>query len=342
MLSNELTIIVVTYNSMDILPHFLVHLKNALQDEQCEIIISDNCSSDDIQNYINRYHPDVHLVKLKENMGYGAALNEGIKIAKTPYVALMNPDVIVEPGGFNELIIFLKEHPEAAAVSGLIAHCTEIPKSLTINSLFPDKKVAANIKYENLFSRIVYYTGLRYKLPKAKFLKSWKMVKIKDYIEVTRLEGSFGIFRREALLKAGLFDPRLFLYFEEDDIAIRLKKFNYKIYITNRTVIAHVHGKGSNLSRSIVSEKILLNSTYLFFRKYYGLAYAWISFFTIWTIISIILLLKILLKKDHYTLMELWKWHFYSLLLKGKTPKNTIPNNSSINYDWSTKIKTNN
>lgn len=337
MLAEKLTIIVVTYNSMKVLPSFFRHLENALDGEHCPVLVCDNASKDGVKVFIKKDWPNVTLLGSQKNEGYGAALNRGIAACKTQFVALMNPDVAVQPLGFYKLVEFLNDNPDAAGVSGPIKHCKKYPENFNFKSLFPDKKIGVHFKYENLKSRLIYYSGILHKCPQFKFLITWSIVSAVDSLQVSRIEGSFGIFRKTALLKAGLFDPRLFLYWEEDDLAFRLKKNGYKLYISNRTSIVHLQGEGSKLSGSIVTEKILLNSIYLFFRKHYGLLYAWFSFFTIWAVLTLVTVYQLIFNRSgSKPTASLWKWHLESLLSLGGLPEGTIPDGGKegVNYIW--------
>jgi N-acetylglucosaminyl-diphospho-decaprenol L-rhamnosyltransferase len=132
------------------------------------------------------------------------------------------------------------------------------------------------------------------------------------------------VFRREALIRAGLFDPRLFLYFEEDDIAIRLIKHGYRLYVTDRAVVVHLSGKGSGLSPATARGEILLDSQYAFFRKHYGAGYAWAAFFALWAVLSVIVPYQHCLGRPHRALtFALWRWHLRRLLGGGAAAAGT-------------------
>jgi GT2 family glycosyltransferase len=337
MLAEKLTIVVVTYNSMKVLPSFFRHLENALDGEECLILVCDNASNDGIKEFIEEYWPNVNLLRSERNEGYGAALNRGIAACKTQFIALMNPDVVIKKGGFNDLVTFLEERPLAAGVSGAVIHMREYNENVDFNQLLREQPISVHFGYYNLLSRILFYSGIQTKFRQFRFLVQWSLVPACDSISVSRLNGSFGVFRKEALVEVGMFDPRLFLYFEEDDIALRLTKKGYELYVTDRTVIIHTPGKGSALSGTIAADKILLNSQYLFFKKHKGLFYTWVSFFAIWAVLTIVTGYQLIFNRSgSKTTASLWKWHLESLLRWGGVPEGTIPDGGKedVNYIW--------
>src|SRR5216117_1115958 len=130
----------------------------------------------------------------------------------------------------------MEERPRAAGASGLVVHVREYPSTFVRDRLFPRDQAAVHFGYENVLTRASFYSGLQTKFSHRPWLVPWSMVPAGDAISVSRLNGCFGVFRREALFEVGLFDPRLFLYFEEDDLALRLRTSGWALYVTARTV----------------------------------------------------------------------------------------------------------
>ena len=322
---------------MKVLPSFLQGLCESLDGHECQIVICDNFSQDGVENYLRNEWPTVSFLPSFRNEGYGAALNRGIAASKTPFLALMNPDVTVQLGGFEKLVSFLEERPLAAGVSGVVAHLKECPKTFSLETIFPEKEIPVNLGYATLKTRLFYYGGLRTKFRKNPVFVPWSTVTPSDAISVSRLNGAFGVYRKDALCEVDMFDPRFFLYFEEDDLALRLIGKGYKLYVTDRTIIVHQSGTGSDLSSHPITNKILLNSQYMFFAKHYSVFYAWISFFSIWCLLTILSILQTVLGRTAAeNTISLWYWHFHSFLTKGAIPLETIPGGGKegINYNW--------
>lgn len=340
MLTDQLSIIVVTYNSMGVLRSFLQRVREALAGERCAILVCDNCSEDGVEDFLKRQSSGISFLGSGKNEGYGAALNRGILAAKTPFVALMNPDAAIQPGGFRRLVDFMEERPRAAGASGVVVHLREYPSSFELERLFPRGGVPVHFGYEGVMSRLGFYSGLQTKLRGWSWFVPWTTVPASDEISVSRLNGCFGVFRRDALMEVGLFDPRLFLYFEEDDMARRLIGRGYKLYVTARTIVVHLSGTGSAASASRATDLVLLNSQYIFFRKHYGRWYAWAGFFAIWGVITLGVAYRALVRGGRSSLRHLWTWHLQSVLRGGGLPPGTIPGGGreGVNYNWSAPI----
>jgi hypothetical protein len=340
MLADQLTIVVVTYNSMEALPSFFQRVTDATAGEPCRILVCDNGSEDGVEDFVGRQSGEISFLGSRTNEGYGAALNRGIVAATTPFVALMNPDVAIQPGGYRELVRFMAERPRAAGASGVVVHVREYPSSFVRDRLFPRGQVAVHFGLENVLTRLSFYSGLQTKFSHRPWLVSWSTVPARDEISVGALNGCFGVFRRDALFEVGLFDPRLFLYFEESDLSLRLRTRGYELYVTARTVVVHRSGTGSAATRSRTTELILLNSQYLFFRKHYGRGYTWAAFFAIWAVITVGVAYRAVVRGGRGSLSHLWTWHLRSLLCGGGTPAGTIPGpgKDGVNYDWSAPI----
>src|SRR5438552_2956896 len=201
MLADQLTIVVVTYNSMPALPSFFHRVKDATAGDPCKILVSDNGSDDSVEDFVGRQPGEISFLGSRENAGYGAALNRGIIAASTPFVALMNPDVAIQPGGYRELVRFMEERPRAAGASGLVVHVREYPSTFVRDRLFPRDQAAVHFGYENVLTRASFYSGLQTKFSHRPWLVPWSMVPAGDAISVSRLNGCFGVFRREALFE---------------------------------------------------------------------------------------------------------------------------------------------
>ena len=95
MVKMNLTIVIVNWNNKKILQDCLKSIYQTHPDYQCEIIVIDNHSKDGSVEMIEDQFPEVKLVKNNENLGLAKANNQGIKLAKTNYILLLNNDTII-------------------------------------------------------------------------------------------------------------------------------------------------------------------------------------------------------------------------------------------------------
>ncbi|MHB8647810.1 MAG: glycosyltransferase family 2 protein [Thermomicrobiales bacterium] len=113
---SRVSIIVPTYNGL----RYLVSCLRALQsqtDQDFQIIVVDDGSSDGTLDIVRRDFPGVAIVRLPTNGGLACAQNAAIATSNTEYVILLNNDTEPEPQWLERLVRVADEHPEAWAVA---------------------------------------------------------------------------------------------------------------------------------------------------------------------------------------------------------------------------------
>ncbi len=98
----DVSAVIVAHGRRDLVVRLLGSLRSGSMVPR-EIIVVDNDSPDDTAAVIRRDHPDVILVEAGVNLGYGAGVNLGVRRARQPVVAVLNSDVVVEPGWLSPL-----------------------------------------------------------------------------------------------------------------------------------------------------------------------------------------------------------------------------------------------
>ena len=196
----ELSIIIVTYNSeadiYDCL--YSVYQHNDIGDA-LEVIIVDNHSThyDIMHDDILKRYPQVTIVQNTHNGGYGQGNNVGIYIAKAPIVAIMNPDVRVIQPIFAAALQALQE--DTIMCGGKQMHT---PTQLGWSYAFDYNAMSyLQVPLRNIYKRFGYY----------------------DYRHM-HLSGAFFFVQKDCFERIGMFDERIFMYGEECDIHLRLRK----------------------------------------------------------------------------------------------------------------------
>jgi N-acetylglucosaminyl-diphospho-decaprenol L-rhamnosyltransferase len=104
----DVAVVVVTYNSADVVGDLLASLPAALGDLRADVVVVDNGSTDATREVI-RGRTDCTLVE-STNLGYSAGINRGVKeAAPAPAILVLNPDVRLEPGAVPTLLAALAE-----------------------------------------------------------------------------------------------------------------------------------------------------------------------------------------------------------------------------------------
>ncbi len=112
----QLSIIIVNWNAGEYLQTCLHSLQaNALPDGW-EIIVVDNASTDSSIEAVKSAFPAVRLLRNQENVGFAAANNLALPLARGEFVLLLNPDTEVAPNTLMGMMGYLREHPHIGVV----------------------------------------------------------------------------------------------------------------------------------------------------------------------------------------------------------------------------------
>lgn len=231
----ELSIIIVSYNACVFLRKALDSVLIATRDITAEVIVIDNNSNDGSPQMVEESYPTVKLIRSIENKGFAAACNIGIESSAGNFILILNPDTIAEPDAFRVCLDFMADHPEAGAVG---ARMTDGK-----GRFLPESKRA----YPSPMTSFFRFSGLGLIFRKSPLFNRYYLGNIPDNQECKCdiLTGAFMFIRREALLKAGLFDTSYFMYGEDIDLSWRIVQAGFTNYYLPDARITHFKGKSS-------------------------------------------------------------------------------------------------
>ena len=108
----DVSVVIVSYESRALLARCLAALAaDAGRTATCEVIVVDQASQDGTAAWLAAEHPDVRVVALPENVGFGAGNNRGAALASGRWLLLLNSDAFVRPGAIDELVRFAEARP---------------------------------------------------------------------------------------------------------------------------------------------------------------------------------------------------------------------------------------
>ncbi|MDJ0791798.1 MAG: glycosyltransferase family 2 protein [Acidimicrobiia bacterium] len=128
----DVTLVVVTYNSADVLEGFVDSLPEGLEGAgSYRVVVSDNASADDSVAMARRLLPDAIVVASPTNRGYAAAINAAVRAAgPTRYLLILNDDIRLKPGSVRRLMAAFDAHADTGiAVPRLVDGDGELLKS---------------------------------------------------------------------------------------------------------------------------------------------------------------------------------------------------------------------
>ncbi len=226
----DLSIIIVNYNTCDLLRDCLDTVYASEGDFEYEVIVVDNCSPDGSVAMVHQDFPQAELIANEVNKGYAYANNLGMRQARGDYVLLLNPDTVLPPNALKDMITFMEERPDTG-VAGPKLVLADGSLDLACRRSFPTLDVAL---YRLLGLSKRYPNSPRYNRYNLGYLDPNQVA------EVDSVVGAFMLIRRKALDQTGFFDERFFMYAEDIDLCYRIKvDCGWKIYYNPAVVVTH-------------------------------------------------------------------------------------------------------
>lgn len=259
----KLSLIIIAYNTKDLVIKQINHLKTIKSNIDYEIIVVDNGSNDNIQEITSQFN-DVKFIMSKNNLGYFGGANLGVKNSIGEYLFILNSDILASDYCFDELINFIEKNENI----GIIA-----PKLM-----YPDERGVQSscFRFHNILTPLVRRTALG----ETKFgiFENKKMLmddfNHEDTIECDWVLGAAFIIKRSFLDKIGGFDERYFLYYEDMDICKTTWANNKKVVYLHTTYMIHNHARSSAKNKTFFETiknkalKIHITSSVKYFFKF--------------------------------------------------------------------------
>lgn len=209
----EVTVVIVVYHQRRDLARLLPTLAHAASDP-LEVLVIDNGApadrEDDTRAWLAAAHPEVRLLALDANVGYGAANNLGVLEARGEFVLVLNPDTEVQPGAIDRLRGAL---PPASFVNP----CLLLPDG-RVNALGLAVSPGGIATCDGLYGPVPTDTALR---------------------AVAALSGAAIFGRRQDWLKVGGFVPEYFLYGEDVEWSMRARARGFFLFCVPDASVVH-------------------------------------------------------------------------------------------------------
>ena len=268
----KVSVIILSYNTKSLLEECLRAVYNSknIDKEELEVIVVDNNSSDDSCEMVSKKFAQARLIKNKENIGYSAGNNAGIKIATGSYILLLNSDAVVEKDTLKTMLDFMDQNQ----LLGVSTCRVELPNG--------ELDWACHRGFPTPWNAFTYFAGFERLFPKSRvfsgYHQSWKDLKKPHEVDV--ISGAFFLIRREIINKVGLLDERFFMYGEDIDLCYRIRQAGYRIMFNPSVKVLH-HKKQSGRNKDDEeirkqSERFFFETMELFYRKHYVHKYPWI------------------------------------------------------------------
>jgi GT2 family glycosyltransferase len=291
----KLSIVIVSYNTKDVLRDCLSSL-DAVKDEVLfEIIVVDNASEDGSVEMLGSSFPSVKLIRNEKNVGFAAANNKARDYCNGEYILFLNSDTTVPKGTLYETVKYLDENQDVGSVTcKLVLPSGELDRDARRSFITPWIGLThLFLKLDRLF-------------PKSKlFGKYWYGYISPDTThEVDTIEGAYHLTRKKVFDEVGWFDEKYFLDGEDLDLCYRIHEKGWKIIYYPKVQTIHIKGaskgkEGILKQRISLKDKILfrtrgVDSMEIFYKKYLWQKYPLILNYTVILGIRVMKLLRII------------------------------------------------
>lgn len=229
-----ISVVIPNYNGQVLLPQILPTVLTALQNIglASEIVVVDDCSTDQSLALLSRQFPTIEVVSNDVNSGFSVTANKGIRAAKYEWVLLLNSDVKLERNYFQPLLKYTQQQ-EVFGVMGRIIG-------------WHDEGIQDGAKYPS-------FQGVKIKTSGNYILRDDEVPK--HGLFTMYLSGANAFMRKEVFLKIGgfneLFSP---FYVEDFELSLRAWRLGYVCCYEHEAVCRHQ--TSTTIARGNRKEKI--------------------------------------------------------------------------------------
>jgi len=250
-------IVIVNWNSGHQLKECIESIIIHKEDEVSKIIVVDNDSVDSSLEAIENF-PNVSIIRNIENLGFGAACNIGAKVGNAPYILFLNPDTRVESNSLSVPLVFMEQ-----AYNSKVGICG-------IQLVDEQGIVSRSCAYSPTFGRLFFSVIGLDKFSKFKStgmaMSTWNHLNTQH---VDQVIGAFYFIRRNIFESCKGFDEQFFVYFEEVDLAKRIKDLGWTSWYLTEAKAFHA---GGGTSEQVKAHRLfyILRSRLLYAFKHFS------------------------------------------------------------------------
>jgi N-acetylglucosaminyl-diphospho-decaprenol L-rhamnosyltransferase len=260
----DVSIIIVNYNSAAFTRECLLTIFASTNQVIVEVIVIDNASYDGCEETIRAEFPEVIFIQSDCNLGFAGANNLGIRVAKGRHILFLNPDTEIRDSAIQRLLAALESMPDAGMVGGRLLN-SDLSVQTTSITAFP-----------SILNQVLGTEYLRQRFPHARL---WGIGPLfEDHaipVQVDAISGACMLAKREVVDQVRGFTDDYFMYAEDLDLCLKIKRAGWNVYYVPDAVVIH-HGGRSSTSRveTAYAAIMIRESMFQFMQWHRGLWYA--------------------------------------------------------------------
>lgn len=206
---DDVTVVCVTYNSRALIETMAGHVRAFPH-----LVVIDNGSSDGTADEVRRVLPRARVIARATNSGFGAANNEAVRDVQTRFALLLNPDCEIHADSVQRLLDCMQQHPTAGIVAPQTWRTATTPQMCYRQAFFEPSRSSP------------------YQVPAQVVSAQW-------------LHGCCYLVRLDAFRGVGGFDETFFLYYEDDDLCLRMSQAGHELLLEPAARALHLGGRSS-------------------------------------------------------------------------------------------------
>jgi N-acetylglucosaminyl-diphospho-decaprenol L-rhamnosyltransferase len=233
----DLSIIILSFNTKDLtiacINAIIAQYKQELDNNQFEIILVDNASSDDTVKTVKALNiKNLKVIESKENLGFSKGCNLGAESSKGEYLLFLNSDAEIKDQGFIKMVDYLKKNENVGILGGALKN--------------EDGSAQSSVgKFYNLLNLFLAMVGLE----RAGLLReSPNQIKKVDWVS-----GASLMIRKQVFEKIGGFAKELFMYAEDMELCYKANKKGFVTYFYPEVTLFHKERGSSNRTFAILN-----------------------------------------------------------------------------------------
>ena len=254
------SIVIVSYRCEAMLRDCLASIRAFPPRRPLEVHVVDNASGDGTAEMVAREFAEVKLTRNAENVGFGAANNQALRVARSDYLLVLNPDTRLTAGALETLCRLLDERRDV----GMAGPRLERPDGSFDH--------AAKRSFPTPLGALGHFTGLGRRARANTALSQYRATGLAEDEAgpVDAVNGAFMLIRRAALERVGLFDERYWMYMEDLDLCYRFHLAGWAIWYEPAATVLHVKAGTSGEHRNLRLTYAFHYGMYRFYRDHYA------------------------------------------------------------------------
>ncbi len=220
-MEKKLSVIIVNYRSGQYLNGCLASLHKYLKNVNFEIIIVNNDEKESLEG-IKKVYPEIKLINHQKNIGFGAGNNLGVREAGGEIILFLNPDTEILAQNIDDILRRFRKDKKIAVVG---------PRLVTEKG---------ETQWWCAGKEITFLQIIKNNIGIIECKKIWES---REETFCDWISGAAFFIKKDVFENTGGFDEKFFMYFEEVDLCLRVKKINRKILYYPKVSILHKGGK---------------------------------------------------------------------------------------------------